>query len=719
MTAAHLCPVCQHNHNNAPNCPNCAFDLSEYTFANTRTQKDLVAQHLARWQPESCLTTPPVTPVVNPTASANSHTDDTIAVIEYRAAVKMAWADQKLETFEIKHLQQQADSLKLSPVQTDAIEREVIGHSVREERYRAALIAVYDENSHLSLQNLQAVPILQREINLSVESAQQLEQKVLGQTLMEAILQQMQHETKTPNQQADATVLVNSGQQEQEIELLHCDIEDRYVNTLDAVNNSFSSLLLGGDDTQAKSIVESMTSQWLLRKRQRWEAWRVASKQGIPEAQLLTGIIYEDIDKDFAEAVSEYRKAAEQGLALAQLSLGSMYQDGRGVQQNDRDAYEWCRKAAEQGLALAQWSLYLMYQEGRGVQQNDRDAYEWCRKAAEQGLALAQCVLYSMYQEGRGCPQNDRDAYEWCRKAAEQGVVDAQNTLGLIYSAGQGVQQSDRDAVEWFRKAAEQGLADAQNYLGVIYSTGQGVQQSERDAVEWFRKAAEQGCANAQNNLGIIYQEGRGVQQSDRDAYEWYCKAAEQKFADAQNYLGMMYLEGRGVQQSDLDAVEWFRKAAEQEHDYGQFNLGFMYQEGRGVKKNNGEAKRWFKKAAAQGNESAKEKLKSGCFITTATINALGITNGETVLNQFRTFRDGWLSQQTFGAAAIARYYDIAPRYIDHINQQADAAAIYHWLWSDYLASCHNQLQQNDYRAAYHTYRSMLAALSQGFPELD
>lgn len=187
MTAAHLCPVCQHNHNNAPNCPNCAFDLSEYTFANTRTQKDLVAQHLARWQPESCLTTPPVTPVVNPTASANSHTDDTIAVIEYRAAVKMAWADQKLEAFEIKHLQQQADSLKLSPAQTEAIEREVIGRSVREQRYYATL----QELSHdFSLTSLQAIPELQQELGLSADLEQQLEQTTFGQTLLEKVLQQ-------------------------------------------------------------------------------------------------------------------------------------------------------------------------------------------------------------------------------------------------------------------------------------------------------------------------------------------------------------------------------------------------------------------------------------------------------------------------------------------------------------------------------------------------
>ena len=44
-----------------------------------------------------------------------------------------------------------------------------------------------------------------------------------------------------------------------------------------------------------------------------------------------------------------YRKAAEQGLALAQASLGVMYAIGRGVPQDDVQAYAWLNVAAAQG----------------------------------------------------------------------------------------------------------------------------------------------------------------------------------------------------------------------------------------------------------------------------------------------------------------------------------------------------------------------------------
>lgn len=56
-----------------------------------------------------------------------------------------------------------------------------------------------------------------------------------------------------------------------------------------------------------------------------------------------------EVPRDYAEAAKWYRKAAEQGHAGAQYNLGFMYGTGRGVPQNDVEAYVWWSLSAAQG----------------------------------------------------------------------------------------------------------------------------------------------------------------------------------------------------------------------------------------------------------------------------------------------------------------------------------------------------------------------------------
>jgi TPR repeat protein len=54
-----------------------------------------------------------------------------------------------------------------------------------------------------------------------------------------------------------------------------------------------------------------------------------------------------------AEALALTRKAADQGNAKAQFALGEMYAAGRGVPQNNFQAYVWFSRAARAGNAEA------------------------------------------------------------------------------------------------------------------------------------------------------------------------------------------------------------------------------------------------------------------------------------------------------------------------------------------------------------------------------
>ena len=57
--------------------------------------------------------------------------------------------------------------------------------------------------------------------------------------------------------------------------------------------------------------------------------------------------------EDYATALREWRPLANQGLASAQYNLGVMYDNGRGVPQDDVEAYKWWNLAAAQGNAFA------------------------------------------------------------------------------------------------------------------------------------------------------------------------------------------------------------------------------------------------------------------------------------------------------------------------------------------------------------------------------
>ena len=140
-------------------------------------------------------------------------------------------------------------------------------------------------------------------------------------------------------------------------------------------------------------------------------------------------------NKEYAEAVSWYRKAAEQGTDVAQFNLGLMYEVGRGVTQNDAEAVSWYRKAAEQGNASGQLSLGSMYAIGRGVTQNYAGAVSWFRKSAEQGNADAQYHLGLMYENIRGI-KDKKEAIRWYKKAADQKNEKAVNRLRELGVSG-------------------------------------------------------------------------------------------------------------------------------------------------------------------------------------------------------------------------------------------------------------------------------------------
>jgi TPR repeat protein len=134
---------------------------------------------------------------------------------------------------------------------------------------------------------------------------------------------------------------------------------------------------------------------------------------GDPAAQYCLGMCYnsgEGVEQDFYQASEWLWLAAEQGYALALTQLGVYYEKGilydeddlRGVPEDEakaamqRKAAGLYRKAAEGGHDEAQFYLGDCYLNGRGVEQDDKQAAEWFKKAAEQGHLQAKDALENL-----------------------------------------------------------------------------------------------------------------------------------------------------------------------------------------------------------------------------------------------------------------------------------------------------------------------------------
>lgn len=67
--------------------------------------------------------------------------------------------------------------------------------------------------------------------------------------------------------------------------------------------------------------------------------------------------------------------------------------------RNDPEHAEQVREQAEIGNVHAQYALGLMYAEGRGVKQDEVQAYVWLTRAAEQGDEDAVTLRYVLLSQ--------------------------------------------------------------------------------------------------------------------------------------------------------------------------------------------------------------------------------------------------------------------------------------------------------------------------------
>jgi len=240
------------------------------------------------------------------------------------------------------------------------------------------------------------------------------------------------------------------------------------------------------------------------------------------------------------------------GCVISCSALADSYEDGllAFAKGEYRAAEQHFQSAAAAGDGGAQQMLARLYSEGKGVQPNARQAFQWNLKAAEDGAAQAQFEVAERYFQGDGTTRDLKQAFHWYQSAARQGHHIAMEKLAFFYETGNVVQRDRARAQRLYNVAAseydvfaQKGDPVAQNALANMYETARGVEMNLMLALSWYKKAALQDYAQAQFNIGRLLLDEASSEQNIAEAAYWLDLAASQGLREAKELLAQIERE--------------------------------------------------------------------------------------------------------------------------------------------------------------------------------
>ena len=110
----------------------------------------------------------------------------------------------------------------------------------------------------------------------------------------------------------------------------------------------------------------------------------------------------------------------------------------------------------------------------------------------------------------------------------------------------------------------------------------------------------------------------------------------------------------------------------------------------------------------------SQQQKKSGCFITTACVEAKGLPDDCYELETLRAFRDGYIRALPNGKALIAQYYEIAPKIVARIKAQPNAQEILSGLYEQVIKSV-KLIEAKNYEQALQNYSAIVSELREKY----
>ncbi len=105
----------------------------------------------------------------------------------------------------------------------------------------------------------------------------------------------------------------------------------------------------------------------------------------------------------------------------------------------------------------------------------------------------------------------------------------------------------------------------------------------------------------------------------------------------------------------------------------------------------------------------------SGCFLTSACIEAKGLSDDCYELTVLRNFRDHYLAKQECGKCEIDHYYYVAPAIVEKIKDLDSAHNIFDRIYLELVAPCVKMVERADFEGAHNLYRSYVQMLEKQY----
>lgn len=175
-----------------------------------------------------------------------------------------------------------------------------------------------------------------------------------------------------------------------------------------------------------------------------------------------------DLDIDKGKLIADRLKKLESNEDMtedtgkvAALLLGVMYYNGRGVEQNYKEAIKWYKKAADKSDSYALCNLGYCYYYGRDVEVDYEKAYSYFSEATLLKNPNAMYKLGDMFMDGKHVDIDEKAAFFWYMEAYNitdgNGYIEEPNIkyrLGKCFLYGQGVAQNSLVALRLLQEAA-------------------------------------------------------------------------------------------------------------------------------------------------------------------------------------------------------------------------------------------------------------------------
>lgn len=106
-----------------------------------------------------------------------------------------------------------------------------------------------------------------------------------------------------------------------------------------------------------------------------------------------------------------------------------------------------------------------------------------------------------------------------------------------------------------------------------------------------------------------------------------------------------------------------------------------------------------------------KGQDSSGCFLTSACVEAKGFPDDCHELTVLRRFREGYLSSLPEGRDEIAEYYFVAPQIVAEIKKRADSIAVFDSIYEKLVKPCVEMIDHGENENAHALYRATVQQL--------